>query len=124
MELKIRYRNGEMVVLIDEFLNVRNITKFRKLLKIIDKSYTPEARDVLKNYITNYLAEVDEKLKHHANKAVDARTEYKEQKILLEDIVYKRDRFKRNTQQYKLLMENVKQKRERLRHLKVILMRR
>lgn len=120
MELKIKYHNGEMVILIDSFLNMRNITKFKKLLKIIDTSYTPEARDVLKDYITNYLATVDTRLKEYANEGVTARTEYKEQQILLETLVKSRDIYKKKSREYKYFAEKVKKQRERIRHLKAV----
>ena len=37
------------------FLERANLKEFEKLLKMIDKSDTPEARGVLKEYITEYL---------------------------------------------------------------------
>lgn len=55
MELTIKYRAGVMTIHVENFLERTNLKDFKKLLKIIDASYTPEARDVLKEYITEYL---------------------------------------------------------------------
>lgn len=55
MELIIKYRAGVITIHIENFLERANLKDFKKLLKIIDKSDTPEARDVLKDYIREYL---------------------------------------------------------------------
>ena len=120
MELNIEYENGKMCVNIENFLDMHSIGKFKKLLKVIDTSYTPEAHDVLKAYIMDYLGTVDDRLRSHANKAVDARTHYKEQLPELERLIYKRGTYRRNTPQYKECTKKIKDKRAYLKNLKTV----
>ena len=112
MELTIKYINGQMFVCIDEFLNIRNIAKFKKLLKIIETSNTPEARDVLKNYITSYLAEVDEKLKEYEKKISSSNVEYMIASQELQRLVERRSNYWKNTDMYKKCDECVKKQRK------------
>lgn len=51
MDLEIRYENGSMTVHLEEFLNIRSITKVRKLLKLIRSSFTPECEQQIKEFI-------------------------------------------------------------------------
>ena len=118
MELTIRYHAGVMTLNVDNFLYNTNIKNFKKLLKIIDESYTPEARDVLKNHMSGYLETVDDRLKVYANNVVNARTEYKEQKPVLDALINSRDRYRKNTPPYKDLMQRVKQQREKMQNLR------
>ena len=124
MELKIEFgsmmHKGIMTLCVDRFLDMCNMKDFKKLLNLIDTSYTPEARDVLKEYITEYLAKVDDELKNYANNIVNARTEYKEQQPSLDALIKSRDRYKKNTEPYKEGMEKVKQQREKMRNIKYV----
>ena len=118
MELKIKYENGQMCVNVENFLNMRSIGKFKKLLKVIDTSYTPEARDELKAYIVEYLDNVEELLQLHANRSIKAKNAYKENLPKLEHLIYNRNLHQRNTPQYKEYAKKVKDKREYLNDLK------
>lgn len=61
-ELNIVYPNGKMNIYVANFLDVCGVTKFKKLLKIIKMSYTPEVYvGQLKEYITEYLAIADDR---------------------------------------------------------------
>lgn len=119
MELIIKYRNGSMCINIDKFLDVENITKFKKLLKIIRTSYTPEVEEVLKACITDFLNTVDDTLKVYANRIVNARTAWKEGQEPLNNLIARRDCYKRSTEPYKLYAKQIKAKRDELRALKI-----
>lgn len=57
--IEIRYPHGSMVVNILEFLEVRSITKLRKLLKVIRSSNTPECETRLSEFIQKELDDYD-----------------------------------------------------------------
>lgn len=118
MELTIKYRAGVMTLNVDRFLYSTNLKDFKKLLKIIDESYTPEARDVLKEYMTGYLPTVDDRLKVYANNVVNARTEYKEQKPVLDALINSRNRYRKNTPPYKDLTQTIKLQLEKMQNLR------
>lgn len=124
MELIIKYRDknskGTMRINVENFLNMRKIAKFKKLLKVIDTSDTPEAKEQLKAYIVDYLESAYERLEEYANKAVNAKTEYKEKEPELTKLIYARDRYKKGSAGYKEAGKKVKAKREELRHLKAV----
>lgn len=60
MDLVIKYDNGQMTVHLEEFLGQRSISKFRKLVKLINSSYTPELLNDLKSYILNQLEQFEQ----------------------------------------------------------------
>jgi hypothetical protein len=60
MDLEIKYDNGHMIIHVKEFLGQRSISKFRKLIKLINNSYTPELLDDLKSYILNQLEQFEQ----------------------------------------------------------------
>lgn len=41
MDLYIKYDNGSMAIHLDAFLDYRSIGKVKKLVKLIQQSYTP-----------------------------------------------------------------------------------
>jgi hypothetical protein len=60
--LKIVYPNGKMDINLDNFLDTCGVMKFRKLLKIIKMSYRPVIYvEILRDYMTEYLATADDK---------------------------------------------------------------
>lgn len=61
MDLQIRFENGLMVIHLREFLNARNITNVRKLLKIIRRSYTPECEQQIREFIESEFEGLNEK---------------------------------------------------------------
>lgn len=118
----IKYGNftnaGTMTIAIDRFLEIRSMAKFRKLLKIIRTSNTPEVENDIKSYIVEYLADVDKRIVFHANKSVDARTEYHEQEAVLNALIKRRSLHRKNTKIYKNISEKVKEQREKMKHSK------
>ena len=54
-EITIRYEKGEMIVRLDNFFNPPSIMRTRKLLKVIQSSYTPEAVNQIFFYLTDVL---------------------------------------------------------------------
>ena len=61
--LNIVYPNGRMNINTEGFLNECGVGRFKKLLKIIKMSYTPDVYvKQLKAYITEYLATADDRI--------------------------------------------------------------
>ena len=66
MDLEIRYENGSMTVHLEEFLNIRSITKVRKLLKLIRSSFTPECEQQIKEFIQEQAEQFEWVQKEHS----------------------------------------------------------
>lgn len=66
MDLEIRYENGSMTVHLEEFLNIRSITKVRKLLKLIRSSFTPECEQQIKKFVQEQTEQFEQVQKEHS----------------------------------------------------------
>ena len=75
----IKYENGEMRINLEEFLCYscnRSISKVRKLVKIINNSYTPEVIDDMKKFIEQRMNTTDtiiETAREHASRSLRER---------------------------------------------------
>lgn len=137
MDLEIRYENGSMTVHLEEFLNIRSITKVRKLLKLIRSSFTPECEQQIREtqHIISQIqtgvknsqllrdshrkntkvwknrnADVKkyrERLKEPRNTLKEQKKELKELKFLLRSRQQSFDRNIRNKDFYKKVLENI-----------------
>lgn len=54
MDLEIKYNNGTMTVHLEEFLKCRKINKFKKLVRLIQQSYTPDELNKILNHIEQF----------------------------------------------------------------------
>lgn len=66
MDLEIRYENGSMTVHLEEFLNIRSITKVRKLLKLIRSSFNPECEQQIKEFVQEQTEQFEQVQKEHS----------------------------------------------------------
>ena len=66
MDLEIRYENGSMMVHLEEFLNIRSITKVRKLLKLIRSSFNPECEQQIKEFVQEQTEQFEQVQKEHS----------------------------------------------------------
>ena len=66
MDLEIRYENGSMTVHLEEFLNIRSITKVRKLLKLIRSSFNPECEQQIKEFVQKQVEQFEQVQKEHS----------------------------------------------------------
>ncbi|MDL2302402.1 hypothetical protein LJC58_08610 [Lachnospiraceae bacterium OttesenSCG-928-D06] len=117
MDLVIKYDNGQMTVHLEEFLGQISISKFRKLVKLINSSYTPELLDDLKSYILNQLEQFEPQKQEYENMVIGYESKIPLAKKNVNDSIFKRDVFKRGTERYKLFSEGVKESRQELTHL-------
>lgn len=59
MDLEIKYEHGSMVIHLENFLDCRNISKVKKLVKI-KNSFTPECEDKIREYVEQFRQEMRE----------------------------------------------------------------
>lgn len=134
MDLEIRYENGSMTVHLEEFLNIRSITKVRKLLKLIRSSFNPECEQQIKEFVQEQTEQFEQVQKEHSiyiegytqkvkyaeqqirqtkhcisqrNTLKEQKKELKELKFLLRSRQQSFDRNIRNKDFYKKVLENI-----------------
>ena len=90
-ELNIVYPNGRMNIYVEAFLDVCGVTKFKKLLKIIKMSYTPDVHiEQLRTYITDYLESADDKSTKAIEWAKKCENEVDVKECHLADLIHRR----------------------------------
>lgn len=84
MDLEIRYENGSMMVHLEEFLNIRSITKVRKLLKLIRSSFNPECEQQIKEFVQEQTEQFEQVQKEHSIyiEGYTQKVKYAEQQIM------------------------------------------
>ncbi len=101
MDLQIKFENGSMVVHLEEFLDARNITNVRKLLKIIRRSYTPECEQQIREFIENGFEELDEKQAEIRRYVIGYEQKIRYCQGQLEYVLHVRDSYKKSTPLYR-----------------------
>lgn len=118
----IKYENGEMRINLEEFLCYscnRSISKVRKLVKIINNSYTPEVIDDMKKFIEQRMNTTDTIIETAREHYWVFNDEVKKYEKRLDSVVTHRGIYKRNTEGWKYYNKQVKEIRENLRTAKV-----
>ena len=62
-DLIIKYDHGQMLIHLEEFLSCRKIAKVRKLLKLIERSETPELTEQIQSHIEQKLKGLDDTMR-------------------------------------------------------------
>ncbi|WP_299052553.1 hypothetical protein [uncultured Eubacterium sp.] len=114
-DLTIRYGNGQMIIHLEEFLACRNISKVRKLLKIIARSDTPEMTEQIQSHIEHRIKGLDDVGKISANQYVKYKEEVEQE---VDRLVQLRSRYKKKSDGWAHYNDRVKESRERLREVK------
>lgn len=117
-DLTIRYDNGQMIIHLEEFLACRNISKVRKLLKIIARSDTPEMTEQIQSHIEHRIKGLDDVGKISANQYVKYKEEVKQVEQEVDRLVQLRSRYKKKSDGWAHYNDRVKGSRERLREVK------
>ena len=117
-DLTIRYGNGQMIIHLEEFLACRNISKVRKLLKIIARSDTPEMTEQIQSHIEHRIKGLDDVGKISANQYVRYKEEVKQVEQEVDRLVQLRSRYKKKSDGWAHYNDRVKESRERLREVK------
>lgn len=117
-DLIIKYDHGQMSIHLEEFLSCRKIAKVRKLLKLIERSETPELTEHIQSHIEQKLKGLDDIAKTWANIHVRCEEEVKQTEHELNRWVQLRSGYKKNSEGFKHYHENVKNSREELKKAK------
>lgn len=117
-DLTIRYDNGQMIIHLEEFLACRNISKVRKLLKIIARSDTPEMTEQIQSHIEHRIKGLDDVGKISANQYVKFVETVKQVEQEVNRLVQLRSRYKKKSDEWTHYNDRVKESRERLREVK------
>ena len=118
-----------MTVHLEEFLNIRSITKVRKLLKLIRSSFTPECEQQMKEFIQEQAEQFEWVQKEHSIyiEGYTQKVKYVEQQIRqtkhrisqiqrgVKNAQLLRDSLRKNTKVWKNRNADVKKYREYLR---------
>lgn len=111
-----------MEINLEEFLCYscnRSISKVRKLVKIINNSYTPEVIEDMKKFIEQRMNTTDTIIETARKHYWVFNDEVKKYEKRLDSVVAHRANYKRNTEGWKYYNEQVKEVRENLRTAKV-----
>lgn len=115
-DLEIKYDRGVMVIHLEEFLACRSISKVRKLLKIIQRSRTPEMIEQMQQEIAvgvkSICADIDETTKRTI--ILEKRKQILESYI----IFYKNIRSKVSKQEWKEYSKLLNASKEKLKIIK------
>ena len=120
IDLKIKWsdcwsgRKGEMCVNLKEFLAMRNITKFRKLLKIIRNSNTPDEEQKIVEWCEQFIELVEPFKRQAILRKYEKQKKIKFHESRVELLTYHRDRYRKNTPPYKELAEKVRTEKQNL----------
>ena len=117
-DLIIKYDHGQMLIHLEEFLSCRKIAKVRKLLKLIERSETPELTEQIQSHIEQKLIGLDRIAKTWATIHVRCKEEVKQTEYELNRWVQLRSGYKKNSEGYEHYHENVKNSREELKKVK------
>ena len=121
MTLEIKYENGSMTVHLEQFLGCRSISKVRKLVKIIQRSYTPDEINKILNYIEQFKETYEIDLKTSESKIIGYESKVKIAKSYLDKSIMYRGKCTRNSSPWKYHNNYVKQYREELKKLQQLL---
>ena len=111
-----------MQINLEEFLCYscnRSISKVRKLVKIINNSYTPEVIEDMKKFIEQRMNTTDTIIETAREHCLVFNDEVKKYEKRLDSVVAHRANYKRNTDGWKYYNKQVKEVRENLRTAKV-----
>ena len=117
-DLIIKYDHGQMLIHLEEFLSCRKIAKVRKLLKLIERSETPELTEQIQKHIEQKLKGLDDIAKTWATIHVRCKEVVKQTEHELSRWVQLRSGYKKNSDGYKHYHENVKNSRKELKKVK------
>lgn len=118
MDLEIRYENGSMTVHLEEFLNIRSITKVRKLLKLIRSSFNPECEQQIKEFVQEhsiYIEGYTQKVKYAEQQIRQTKHCISQIQTGVKNSQLLRDSHRKNTKVWKDRNADVKKYRERLK---------
>ena len=118
MDLYIKFDRGSMAVHLDEFLSCRSISKVRKLVKLIRESGTPGEIEKIQVFIEQEASGYEEAQRQDWQFVTGYESKIKYSEKQIENCLYNRARFKRNTDAWNHYNDYVKAFRSELSTLK------
>ena len=118
MDLYIKFDNGSMAVHLDAFLDCRNIGKVKKLVKLIQHSYTPGELAKMKEFVEQQLEQFEPRMQEDTIYISGYKPKLKFSEQNLEKCLHNRDRYKRGTDGWAHYNELVKEFRQEIREIK------
>lgn len=119
MDLYIKYDNGSMAIHLDAFLDYRSISKVKKLVKVIQQSYTPDAFDDLKEFVKQGIKQFEPRMKEDANYYAGYKPKLKFNEQNLEKCLNNRNKYKRGTDGWEHYNKLVKEFRQEIKETKL-----
>lgn len=101
MDLEIKYEHGSMIIHLENFLDCRNISKVRKLVKIIRKSFTPECEDKIREYIEQEIEHFEPKQQENQRYIITYTEKMKFCQKQLDNALYNRNQYEKSTPLHK-----------------------
>lgn len=121
MDLKIKYENGSMIVHLENLLNCHNISKVKKLVKIIRSSFTPECEGIIRGYIEQEIEQFEPMQQENSKYIIGYSEKVKFCQTQLDNCLANRNRYKRNSDGWKHYNHHVKRFRQELKEIKASL---
>lgn len=121
MELNIKYENGTMTIYLENFLSWRNISKVKKLVKIIRSSHTPECEGKIREYVEQEMGQFEPRQQDNEKHIVRHEEKIKSCQAKLDYYTASRDRHKKGSDSWKKHNQCVRQARQELRGAKQLL---
>lgn len=121
MDLKIKYENGSMIIHLENFLNCHNISKVKKLVKIIRSSFTPECESIIREYIEQENEQFEPRQQENSKYIIGYTEKVKFCQTQLDNCTANRNRYKKNSDGWKYYNHHVKQFRQELKEIKSLL---
>ena len=101
MDLEIKYEHGSMVIHLENFLDCRNISKVKKLVKIIRNSFTPECEDKIREYVEQEIEQFEPKQQENQRYIIGYTEKVKFCQKQLDNALYNRNQYKKSTPLHK-----------------------
>ncbi len=121
MELKIKYVNGSMTIYLENFLSWQNISKVKKLVKIIRSSYTPECEGKIREYVEQEMEQFEPRQQDNEKHIARCAEKIKSCQKKLDNYTAIRDKSKKGSDGWKKHNQCVGQARKELRETKQLL---
>lgn len=121
MDLKIKYGHGSMTVHLKEFLDCRNITKVKKLIKLIHHSVNPDDIGKIRMFVEQEMEQFEPKQKENQRYIVGYTEKVRFCQRQLDNSIINRSKYKRNGDGWKHYNHHAKQFRQELKELKTLL---
>lgn len=121
MDLNIKYKNGSMVVHLDELLKGQTINKFKRLIKLIEESHSPDDIVKVRVFIEQGIEQF-ELIQKKAEKSIiayESKVNFCQKQI--ENCTFNRDTFKRDSDGWNHYNFYVKRFSQEMKELKVLL---